>query len=459
MQKDIFLIISLPIVVIFIGALLKKRVLIEGVFIISFLPFLRLSAWGSGFSGLESVDTVSIAKIIIRIGTFSILLSYLALRIHRLIDLVKGDNLIIINFYFLGLLSLAYSSDRFYSGFRLVEHVGYLLFALAILIKQFPTVNTHKAINLVLYSCGMLVTIVWLTYFWNPNYAFRMLHGTLATFGGHILHIHTLGIIAAMIYGVIFFRLLCRKKFLTTLSIFHILVVFLMFLTVILTRSRTSLIILVIVTMVIVWRTYPYRIGSICLVLALLYLLTVDQSVIDQFVSYFLRDDSVENLRTMSSRTRIWEEVIAQTWEESPLLGYGYQMLSDKGIYFFSYEYGFERSNAHSTFVQTFAGLGIIGLLLLVWHITVIARTLVVLSFKREGSHQDDFFELLILYICCIIASITEFGIVGMTTPVVPVYLIISVYCTYWAKRTIMPSMEQFSTLPHKIYLKGRHDF
>ena len=149
----------------------------------------------------------------------------------------------------------------------------------------------------------------------------------------------------------------------------------------------------------------------------------------------FLRQQNFQELIQLSSRTIFWQEIIIDTFEESPFLGYGYQMMSHDGTTKVFESLGFiARGNAHNTFVQTFSGLGVIGLALLILNILLSITTYT--NFRKiytelYKSHQ--IFMIMGLILLTLVASLTQYGIVGMTTPVVPVYLLCISYLSYFS--------------------------
>ena len=113
--------------------LARKGLLVQACFVAAFLPFLRLSAWGSGFNDL-SFDTVSLFKTGVRLLTFAILALYVLSKIRRTDFRLGSGSVLMMAFLACAGFSLLYSSNTFYSAYRLVEHVGFFLFALAVMI-------------------------------------------------------------------------------------------------------------------------------------------------------------------------------------------------------------------------------------------------------------------------------------------------------------------------------------
>ena len=94
-------------------------------------------------------------------------------------------------------------------------------------------------------------------------------------------------------------------------------------------------------------------------------------------------------------------------------------------------ERGYSISNAHNTFIQTFVGLGIVGLLLLMYHLVKVLTSLRYVYRCSNRNEKDMVFELFVVITVCILASLTQFGIVGLTTPIVPAYFMAIMLITY----------------------------
>ena len=142
----------------------------------------------------------------------------------------------------------------------------------------------------------------------------------------------------------------------------------------------------------------------------------------NEMVQYVLRGQEQKDLFQLTERTVFWATLIDDTVSDSFLLGYGYQMLSLAGMLKYFPEQGYTISNAHNTFIQTFVGLGAIGLSLLLYSIfkAFVAFFFVYHNISRREKYA--IVELLIIIIVCLLASLTQFGIAGLTTPVVPAY-------------------------------------
>jgi hypothetical protein len=410
-----------------------NNILLFFLYVLSYLVFLRLSFWSSGFTGFVTANPVILAKVAIRGVTFFVAILYCIKYFHSINQFIRTPYLEMLFFLMVAFFSLTYSADFSYSAFRVIEHAGYFVFSFVIVVTlskstQSPDDVLKLGVNLVLYGLVSLVAVVWLASFVAPEYAYRHLIGDINGFGGAILHVHTLGIIAAIIYAVNMCRLFSSYG---GNKIMNIVMSACMLWTIYLTHSRTSLLISFVITMVVIFQssknTYKVLlylfIGSIGLVIFIM--------KFDELIEYVLRGQQIGDLIQLTERVRFWRVIIADTLTESPLLGYGYQMMSNDGISKYFADLQYSRSNAHNTFIQTFSGLGLLGTAVLFYHLFVVAKSFRYVYNRVSGRVRDRVFELIVILIACILASLTQYGIVGMTTPVVPAYLMIIMLITY----------------------------
>jgi len=338
-------------------------------------------------------------------------------------------------FFFLvfAFVSLIYTSDFSYSGFRWIEHAGYFVFSFVIVVNLSKRTNSREevlefGVNLLLYGLFLLVAVVWLTFYIAPEYASRHLIGDISGLGGSMLHVHTLGIVAAMIYAVHMCRLFSDYG---GSKIIHSLISASMLWTIYLTHSRTSVLISLVVTSVIFFKSNKTALKVLLYLFIISAVLMIAIMYFDQLLAYVLRGQQVEDFIHLTERVKFWKVIIADTLTESPLFGYGYQMMSYDGVSKYFADLHYSRSNAHNTFIQTFSGLGLIGSAVLFYHLIMVGKSFRYINNRVSKKLKDRVFELKVIVITCILASLTQYGIVGMTTPVVPVYLMAIMLITY----------------------------
>lgn len=394
------------------------------VFIVSFLPFLRLSMWSGGYDTIAAGDPVSIVKVAIRLIMMLVVFIY-CVKYHReLNQLIKGPNLSLFIFFLLAFFSLSYSSDPIYSAFRLAEHVGLFLMAVFIVFGWSRELDNYtaiisKIIDLVIYSLFPLILIIWAFLAFGSPYVWRHMIGDSVGLGGQVLHVHTLAIICSILFGLFLNRFFVNFGF---LKLFYGLASVLVLITLFFTLSRTGYFMAVISALAILIHHKKLILAFFMAFLVLFWAglnIELDFGLVVDLVK---RGQTLEDLISLTTRTIFWKELIVDTTLESPFLGYGYQMMGPDGTTkVFESLGGTVRSSAHNTFIQTYAGLGVFGLIILAWNITnVLLRYLHLRSPKKKG--VENLSMIFLIVIMCLIASLTQYGIVGMTTPVAPLY-------------------------------------
>ena len=415
----------------------SSNIILLTFYVISFLAFLRLSHWTVGFHGILTTDPVVLAKIAIRVISFSVAFLYLFKYIKLINRYVRTPYLEMLLFLIVALLSLTYSSDPAYSAFRLTEHIGFFILSLVIVINLSRRSNKPKevlklGVDLTLYGMGFLVGIVWLSVIIAPEHAFRIVVrrdiGDITGLGGSILDVHTLAIISSIIYSVNLHRLFSISN---SNKLINSILSVMMLTTIYLTHSRTGIIIVLLTTIIIIYRIRSSIYKTLLYVFLSMAIVVGVINYSNEIIEYLVRGQSFEEMLLLTERARFWLRLISDTLFDAPILGYGYQMLGNDGItkYFPDLEYSI--SNTHNTFIQTFVGLGLIGFSLLSYHLLRVVMSLRYVYRHAETHEKDNIFELVIILTICILASLTQYGIVGMTTPIVPVYMMSIMLLTY----------------------------
>ncbi len=415
------------------NVLLNKNLLLLFAYLASYLVFLRLSAFGGGLTSLSTIDFVVLAKLGIRLATFFIAFIYLFKLQNYFMQYMKSPFVEMLLFLLFALLSIVYSADIFISSFRLFEHMGYLFFTLIVVINLshncLLTVEVIKrGVNLVLYGSGVLVAIVWVTWLIAPSYALRHIIGDIKGLGGDVVQVHTLANIACLIYSVMLNRLLQKRE---KLKIFKLIVCVVMLVTIYMTHSRGGLAIASVITLMIFFHHKYKKISLIVILLVGLFVIYLLVDSYNELFDFILRGQDQEEFVQLTGRMAFWYSLLRDTGSERFFIGYGYQMLGQEGMVRYIPEHGYTISNAHNVFIQTFVGLGMIGLLLLIFHLVKVLISLRYVYRYSYANEKDMVFELFVVITVCVLASLTQFGIVGLTTPIVPAYFMAIVLLTY----------------------------
>ncbi|GAB1268530.1 hypothetical protein NBRC116493_17830 [Aurantivibrio infirmus] len=214
-----------------------------------------------------------------------------------------------------------------------------------------------------------------------------------------------------------------------------------LFITIYLTRSRSGMLILLAVVFFVGAYHVKLKYSVILYPILSLSLGVIVLGNWEYLMKYILRGQEWGDLLNLTERVSFWVRISKDTVNESPIVGYGYQMLSSDGLYKTFDDKAYVVSNAHNTFIQTLAGLGILGLAVLLYHLVQVVSTVRFLYIRSAGKEKSRMFEVVILLAVCILASLTQYGIVGMTTPIVPVYMMIVALCSFlysFTRRTYM---------------------
>ena len=138
---------------------------------------------------------------------------------------------------------------------------------------------------------------------------------------------------------------------------------------------------------------------------------------------FFERGHGIENLTSLGGRTDVWTVIINQSqFGINILWGFGYQMLSSDGLT--SSDGDISITMAHSNFIQTFLGLGIIGFILLV--IFWIDALRVAYDYKNRTRETQNFLRISSLLV--LFYSIVEYGVFGPPTIISPLFLTILIH-------------------------------
>ena len=401
-----------------------SRNLLSLLFIVSFLPFLRLGMWGGGVENLAAGDIVSVSKMLVRVVVIFFVAIFFMKHFRQLNDLLKGPSLSLIIFYLFGFLSLLYSSDIFYSTFRLAEHVSLFFLTLFLGLHWSNRLQSNelliaKAINLMIFGLSTIVITVCIFVVIGSADVWRHMIGDSVGLGGLVIHVHTLAITCALLYGMLLGKLSSASN---SSKIGLLLACVVLLVMIGFTLSRTGyLLVFLVTTIVLIQHKKLVTAVAVCFFGLLVTMLFVD---IDLSIPLEIaaRGQNFQELISLSSRVTFWSELVVDTTFQRPIFGFGYQMLSEDGTTkIFSSLGGIARGNAHNTFVQTYAGLGIIGVSLLSWNIgSVFYRTSYLSRYGYLTKIDKD--KLFVIVITCLVGSLTQYGIVGMTTPLVPIY-------------------------------------
>lgn len=313
-----------------------------------------------------------------------------------------------LGYLMLGLCSLLWTSSFNDSILQLLMDAEGLVFAF-LFLKVWMVNNAEtcyrlskiiaSAISIIVggFIVGMIV---------SPEIFYRMTHGgEEARLGGFIINPNELGMLIGVGIGAGITDLKFRKR-----KIINGLVILMLVYALVLTRSRSSIIALLLIALFFIMQTKDLRIR----VAVILSMLAAIPYVIN---SVIIKQGNVEEVMNMTGRIPFWKDLLSINFPREPILGYGYMRID--------YTDKFESINAyagamtHNTFLQALMGLGLIGLTIVLaqFALTIYTISKTTDLYKRRLS--------IAILIPLLINSFTEFGIFGETNYGIIFYLMI----------------------------------
>lgn len=118
----------------------------------------------------------------------------------------------------------------------------------------------------------------------------------------------------------------------------------------------------------------------------------------DTLAKFLARGQSVNELAGLSGRTEMWS-IAWRSFEESPIFGHGYYVMTDTGIF---EVWGKEQwQTAHNAYLHAVTGLGLIGVFFLAWTLASVSGPLLAGLRDLGGTHKVEFLALVMLAWYC----------------------------------------------------------
>jgi len=357
------------------------------------------------FTWSENVGITRVIKVGSRIG-----MTTAAIFIHRriikrgAISSFQWKNIFSPFLYFayliLGFISFLWSTDVGYSALQWFMDIESLLFAfffmksLMLLETWFPD-NKIRFYSLMGNTVFMLLTIFAIGMFVNPTAFFRLVEGGEdKRLGGYIMNPNELGMISGLGISCLIFDLYGdKKKWITILKIL------IMGFVLIMTKSRSSLVGLLLIVFFHIRRSPNKKLQYLVYIGVAAVIPVAVQKLI-------MRKGGIDDVLSMTGRMPFWKALINEGLPREPLLGFGFMRIDYKDRFESVHTYAGHMT--HNTFIQVLMNLGFIGLILVLIQLIATIR-----GFLKEPEEKK--LMLLGILIPVIINSFTEFGIFGET--------------------------------------------
>lgn len=367
------------------------------------LLVLLLIMVGGFFTWSESVLVTRVFKVIGRLGTtVGIWLVYRMIIRYGAVSTFEWRNVFSPALYgvylVLGFASFMWSTNPGYSALQWFMDVECLVFAFyfmrsIMLIEEFFPESDIRFYNLMGNTAFLLLLIFIVGMFADPDDFFRLVEGGEdQRLGGYIMNPNELGMLCGLGVSCLIFDLYRKPgKWWTLVKILLITYALIM------TKSRSSLVGLLIVVFFHVrrsdkqWLKYAIYIGVLAAI----------PIAVEKLV---MRKGGLDDVLSMTGRMPFWKALISEGLPREPLLGFGFMRIDYKET--FSSVHSYTAHMTHNTFIQVLMNLGFIGFTLAMTQLGVTIR-----GFLKENTEKK--LMLLGILIPVVINSFTEFGIFG----------------------------------------------
>lgn len=357
------------------------------------------------FTWSENIGVTRVIKVFSRIG-----MTTAAFLIHQMI-VKKGaigsfewknqwSPFLYFGYLGLGFISFLWSTDPAYSSLQWLMDLESLLFAfyfmksLMLLDAYFPD-NTIRFYNLMGNTVFLLMLIFVAGIWFDPNDFMRLVEGGEdQRLGGYIMNPNELGMLCGLGISCLIFDLYRNHHRWWTILKIAVLAY-----TLIMTKSRSSLVGLLIIVYFHLRRSQT-KILKYAIYAAILGVIPIGVQKL------ILRKGGIDDILSMTGRMPFWKALINEGLPREPWFGFGFMRIDYKDH--FESVHTYSAHMTHNTFMQVLMNLGFVGFTLAITQLTFTIR-----GFLKEPEEKK--LMLLGILIPVIINSFTEFGIFGET--------------------------------------------
>jgi len=298
----------------------------------------------------------------------------------------------------LGFASIMWSTNPGYSTLQWLMDVECLVFSyffmrcISLIEIYFPE-SDIRFYNIMGNVTFILILIFIIGCILNPDDFFRLVEGgEESRLGGYIMNPNELGMLCGLGVSCLIFDLYRKQK-----KIFTILKIAIITYALILTKSRSSLIGLLLVVFFHINRSSNLKLKA----LVYLGIISVLPIAVEKLI---MRKGGIDELLSMTGRMPFWKALITEGLPREPLLGFGFMRIDYNEV--FSSVHCYTAHMTHNTFIQVLMNLGFVGFGLVFFQ----------LFFTIHGFTKENTEKKLMLFgilIPVLINSLTEFGIFG----------------------------------------------
>lgn len=306
-----------------------------------------------------------------------------------------------LGYLLLGVASVMWSSDRFWSTLQLAmdfECVFFVWFFMKVLLifndqKRF---SMRTSLSFIIWtSCSWVALGFLIGYFVNPDLFLRGTHGgEVQRLGGFIINPNELGMLLVVGSGCLYVHMMRTLK----VTFWKILGWLLMLIALLLTQSRSSLISFFLTTLYFVFASKRAK-----LIIPTIVIGTLAAPVI--FMTIFVKEGDVGEVMSMTGRLPFWSDLLTYGFPERTMWGFGFMRIHYHER--FPSIHGFPGAMTHNTFVQVILNLGVAGALTCFFQMLFVFRSVM----RQPDPMLKHTFAGIFFGI--FVNSLTEFGIFG----------------------------------------------
>jgi O-antigen ligase len=384
------------------------------------------------FTWSENINITRGLKVVGRIGV-TIYIWYIYRKIINFgaISSFNWRNLFSPIFYIiyllLGFASIMWSTNPGYSALQWLMDIECLVFSYFFMrsissIEDFFPDSNIRFYNIMGNVTFILIVIFLIGTIFNPDDFFRLVEGgEESRLGGYIMNPNELGMLCGLGISCLIFDLYRKpNKFFTILKIACITYAL------ILTKSRSSLIGLLLIVFFHINRSSNLKLKA----LVYIGIISVLPIAVEKLI---MRKGGIDDLLSMTGRMPFWKALITEGLPREPLLGFGFMRIDYNEA--FSSVHSYTAHMTHNTFIQVLMNLGFVGLGIVIFQ----------LFFTIHGFTKENTEKKLMLFgilIPVLINSLTEFGIFGESNYGILFYQMI-IFSVSFKKNTYLTSIQK----------------